>query len=206
MSLKKTRMLSIPFQRYILFSVNRMRKEALNSIFVTFATVFICFVVLFLPLLVFANYGNTNEIINEGDENVEPQKQKRHLTVNHFVRDIVRHPAFEGFGELMLPWDDNTKYYDTRLNQVGSLMPYHSHVNADVVVSALNELIDEVDSEKTSFTISILNGKSERIPPKSIPDSFSTAEVPECRLPLCVPEEAFHMSVPSTKVFRSLRK
>jgi acetyl esterase/lipase len=67
------------------------------------------------------------------------------------VRDIVSHPAFKGFGELMLPWEDNTKYFDTRLNQVGSLMPYHGHVNADVVVGALNHLIDEADAGKTIF-------------------------------------------------------
>src|SRR5437868_5121106 len=65
------------------------------------------------------------------EERMEAQTKKDYLTVNHFVRDIVNHPAFKGFGELMLPWEDNTRYFDTRLNQVGSLMPYHGHVNAD---------------------------------------------------------------------------
>src|SRR4051812_15953656 len=74
---------------------------------------------------------------------MEPQAKNDHLTVRHSVLDIVKHPAFKGFGELMLPWADNARYYDTRLEQVGSLMPYHSHVGADVVVGALNGLIDE---------------------------------------------------------------
>jgi hypothetical protein len=51
----------------------------------------------------------------------------------------------------MLPWEDNTRYFDTRLNQVGSLMPYHGHVNADVVVGALNHLIDDAGGGKTIF-------------------------------------------------------
>ena len=82
---------------------------------------------------------------------MEAQAKNDHLTTNHRVRDIVNHPAFQGFGELMLPWADNAEYLDTRLERVGSLMPYHSHVDADVVVGALNHLIDEVDAGKTIF-------------------------------------------------------
>lgn len=82
---------------------------------------------------------------------MEDQPKKGHLTTNDYVRDIVNHPAFKGFGELILPWDDNTDYYDTRLNQVGSLMPYHSRVNPDIVVGTLNHMIDEVNAGKTIF-------------------------------------------------------
>jgi len=82
---------------------------------------------------------------------MEDQPKKGHLTTNDYVRDIVNHPAFKGFGELILPWDDNTDYYDTRLNQVGSLIPYHSQVNPDIVVGTLNHMIDEVNAGKTTF-------------------------------------------------------
>jgi hypothetical protein len=82
---------------------------------------------------------------------MEDQTKKGHLTTNDYVRDIVNHQAFKGFGEIMLPWDDNTNYYDTRLNQVGSLMPYHSRVNPDIVVDTLNHMIDEVNAGKTIF-------------------------------------------------------
>ncbi len=82
---------------------------------------------------------------------MEAQAKNDHLTTNQRVRDIVNHPAFKGFGELMLPWADNAQYLDTRLDRVGSLMPYHSHVDADVVVGALNSLIDDADAGKTIF-------------------------------------------------------
>jgi acetyl esterase/lipase len=82
---------------------------------------------------------------------METHQKDHHLTANDRVVDIAKHPAFKGFGELVLPWADNTKYRDTRLDRVGSLMPYHSHVDADVVVAALNSLIDEVDAGKTIF-------------------------------------------------------
>lgn len=83
--------------------------------------------------------------------NREDQTKKGHLTTSDTVRGIVNHPAFKGFGELILPWDDNTPYYDTRLSQVGSLMPYHSRVNPDIVVDTLNHMIDEVNAGKPIF-------------------------------------------------------
>ena len=119
-----------------------MKKRRLSSKVGVFATQF-CRVAVLLLLMLF--------LPGCVEEGMEAQTKNDHLTTNHSVRDIVSHPAFKGFGQLMLPWEDNTKYFDTRLNQVGSLMPYHGHVNADVVVGALNHLIDEVLAGKTIF-------------------------------------------------------
>lgn len=73
------------------------------------------------------------------------------LTTDNLVREMVNHKAFGGFGKMLLPWDDNSSYYNTSLKNVGSLMPYHSHVRPDIVLSAVNHLIEEVDSGKTIF-------------------------------------------------------
>ena len=67
------------------------------------------------------------------------------------MRDIVNHPAFKGFSQLILPRENDTYYYDTPLSNVRSLMPYHSHVDPDIVVAALNHMIDEVKDGKTIF-------------------------------------------------------
>jgi hypothetical protein len=64
------------------------------------------------------------------------------LTTNNTILDLVNHPAFNGFGERLLPQDNNAAYYTTRLNNVDSLMPYHGNVNPETVVDALNHLID----------------------------------------------------------------
>jgi acetyl esterase/lipase len=74
-----------------------------------------------------------------------------HITVENTVRDVINHPAFEGFGELLLPRDDNSAYCGTRLTNVASLMPYHGNVRPAIVVNALNHLIDEVNSGKPIF-------------------------------------------------------
>jgi acetyl esterase/lipase len=74
-----------------------------------------------------------------------------HLRVGDSVDDILKHPAFAGFGRLLLPWDD--RRYDTTmpLRNIGSLLPYHSHVDSVVVVSSLNRMIDEASAGRTVF-------------------------------------------------------
>jgi acetyl esterase/lipase len=74
-----------------------------------------------------------------------------HLTTHDTVRDIVNHPAFKGFSRLILPGHNNAYHDDTPLSNVRSLMPYHSHVDPDTVVTALNRMIDEVRNGKKIF-------------------------------------------------------
>lgn len=82
---------------------------------------------------------------------VEPIEMHSHLLIDDYIRDIVNHPAFKGFGELLLPRDNNTGYYSTQLQNVGSLMPYHNHVVPADVVGAINHMIDEVNGGNTIF-------------------------------------------------------
>ena len=53
----------------------------------------------------------------------------RHLTADDTIQDLLNHPAFAGFARLLLPWDDRTYEKGMRLRDVGSLLPYHSHVD-----------------------------------------------------------------------------
>lgn len=73
------------------------------------------------------------------------------LTLSNRVGDIVNHKAFNGFGELLLPWDNNSNYHNTSLTSVGSLMPYHSNVRPDVVLSSVNHMIKDGANGKTIF-------------------------------------------------------
>ena len=74
-----------------------------------------------------------------------------YLRVDDTVGDLLAHRAFAGFGRLLLPWDD--RRYDTsmRLSDIGSLLPYHSHVDPAVVVSSLNRMIDDAAVGRTIF-------------------------------------------------------
>lgn len=92
--------------------------------------------------------------VNANQEAIEETKsgaRKGELTTNDCVRDIVNHSAFEGFGELLLPRDNNSSYYETSLSNVSLLMPYHGNIRPDVVLDAVNHLINEVELGKTVF-------------------------------------------------------
>ena len=100
------------------------------------------------------------------------QHQQGHLTIDNSVQDIVIHPAFQDFGDLLLPWEDNTRYYATRLRDVGQLMPYHSHINAEVVVNALNRMIDAVNAGHTIFYNVYTDGQKQTDPVKKMTGLF----------------------------------
>ncbi len=91
----------------------------------------------------------------------------RHLTLNHKIGDIANHTAFQGFGEMLLPWDSNLSYYKTSLRDVGSLMPYHSNVRPEIVLSSINHMIDEVNSGKIIFYNIFSDQQKQQDPSKS---------------------------------------
>ena len=74
-----------------------------------------------------------------------------HLGAQSTLRDVLRHPSFAGFSRLLLPWDDRTYDEQMPLTRIGSLLPYHSHVDPETVAGALNRMIDEAARGRTVF-------------------------------------------------------
>jgi acetyl esterase/lipase len=114
-----------------------------------------------------------------------------HLTTYGTAGDIVRHPAFKGFGELLLPLDDNSDYYETKLSDIGSLMPYHGHVNPDIVISALNYMIDQVNSGDTIFYSIYTDEQKKRDPGKKNTGLFFLRGNPDAPFAVVCPGGGF---------------
>lgn len=74
-----------------------------------------------------------------------------HLRVDDTVGEVLAHPAFAGFGRLLFPWDDRRLETKMRLTEIGSLLPYHTHVDPAVVVASLNPMIDDAAARGTVF-------------------------------------------------------
>jgi acetyl esterase/lipase len=74
-----------------------------------------------------------------------------HLTVENRLGDVLDHPAFTGFSRLILPWDNRNYDRSMPLTEIGSLLPYHSHVRPAVVVRALNRMIDDARNGESIF-------------------------------------------------------
>lgn len=77
--------------------------------------------------------------------------KSRHLRADDTIGDLLGHPAFAGFARLLLPWDGRRYDPAMRLSAIGSLLPYHSHVDPETVVGALNRMIDDVNSGHAVF-------------------------------------------------------
>jgi acetyl esterase/lipase len=114
-----------------------------------------------------------------------------HLTIHDTVRDIVNHPAFKGFGRLILPGDNNVYHDDTPLSNVRSLMPYHSHVDPDMVVTALNRMIDEVKDGKTVFYDLYTEQQKQKDPSKKFTGLFFYRGKPRAPLAIVCPGGGF---------------
>jgi acetyl esterase/lipase len=75
----------------------------------------------------------------------------RHLNGTDSIGDLLGHPAFAGFARLLLPWDGRRYDEHMRLREISSLLPYHSHVDSETVVGALNRMIDDVNNGHAVF-------------------------------------------------------
>lgn len=74
-----------------------------------------------------------------------------HLSIDSTILDLLAHPAFAGFGRLILPWDNRSVDDGLRLRNISMLLPYHGQVDPGDVVSALNRMIDDASSGKAIF-------------------------------------------------------
>ena len=80
-----------------------------------------------------------------------PNGGAMHLSPQSPLGDLLAHPAFAGFAQHTLPWDNRTYDAAMPLAAIGSLLPYHSHVDAGIVVGALNRMVDDASSGQTIF-------------------------------------------------------
>ena len=69
--------------------------------------------------------------------------EAEHLTPASTLDEMVSHPAFADFGRLLLPRDARVQDGTLPLRRIGTLLPYHSRVDDDVAVAALNRMIDD---------------------------------------------------------------
>jgi acetyl esterase/lipase len=73
------------------------------------------------------------------------------LRADDSLGSLLNHPAFAGFAPLTLPWDDREYDEAMPIRNISTLLPYHTHVNPEVVVSGLNRMINDASAGKTIF-------------------------------------------------------
>lgn len=79
------------------------------------------------------------------------QAATAHLAPSDRLGDLLDHPALAGFARLLLPRTDADVDRNTRLADFGSLLPYHTQVDAREVAAGLNRLIDDAGAGRRVF-------------------------------------------------------
>jgi acetyl esterase/lipase len=107
---------------------------------------------LVVSLLIAAPDGDPQVIASSGARDTDVSATPGgHLGIHSTIRDILRHPSFAGFSHLILPWEARAYDEQLPLTGIGSLLPYHSHVDPETVASALNRMIDDAAAGRTVF-------------------------------------------------------
>ncbi|MDF0544271.1 prolyl oligopeptidase family serine peptidase [Sphingobium sp. H39-3-25] len=117
-----------------------------------------------LPGLLLPSLANAREdaSMHEDDMHVEqpedifqvrrgPAAQISALNAGSTIGDILNHPSFAGFASRILPWDGRIHDVSLPLRDIGSLLPYHSHVELAVVLGGLNRMIADVALGRSVF-------------------------------------------------------
>jgi acetyl esterase/lipase len=118
--------------------INRLIRVSLSLLIV----VFLC-----QPLRASA----ADDHVSDKPEAFIVSKIKGHMNTNSSIRDVVNHPSFKGFGQFVLPLDNRAYDGNMQLSRVGSLLPYHSHVEPEGVVDTINYMIDQIAEGKIIF-------------------------------------------------------
>jgi acetyl esterase/lipase len=86
------------------------------------------------------------------------------LSTGSTIGDLLAHPAFAGHARLLLPWDDRPADPSMPLSEIGSLLPYHSNVRPDFVVSSVNRMIDDITAGHQVFHEFYTDGQKQDAP------------------------------------------
>jgi acetyl esterase/lipase len=81
-----------------------------------------------------------------GMATVDRTNTARPLLAADPLSSLLDHPAFANVAERLLPWDDRVPDRHMPLREIGALLPYHSRVDVEDVVGALNRLVADASA------------------------------------------------------------
>lgn len=89
------------------------------------------------------------------------------LSAGDTLQSLLAHPALAPFARHMLPWDGQRYNPDMKLQDVSSLMPYHSNVRPAEITASVNRLISDAQTGKSVFFDFYSQEQKERMPAKN---------------------------------------
>lgn len=81
----------------------------------------------------------------DGQKNSNSKKWN-YVSADSRFNELIKHPAFTGFSQLLLPWDDYQYPMESKLNTLPRFLPYHTNLKMEPIIGALNRMIDDCQS------------------------------------------------------------
>nr|WP_297999946.1 hypothetical protein [uncultured Anaerotignum sp.] len=102
--------------------------------------------------------GCSNRIAEFDHTTLEPEKaidlhegvEQKMVDESTLVTEVINMPAFDGFGQFLFP-SEASFYGEMTLDNIGDLLPYHSHIDTDTTVEVINTLLELSESGETLF-------------------------------------------------------
>ncbi|WP_316862031.1 alpha/beta hydrolase [uncultured Cohaesibacter sp.] len=88
-----------------------------------------------------AQHSPTGDVISQSTVSDAPPITVP-LTGESTIGELLAHPALRAFTTHILPWANRNYQEDMPLTQIARLLPYHSAVNLETVLSGVNRLIE----------------------------------------------------------------
>ena len=88
------------------------------------------------------------------------------MDANTAVIDVINDPIFAGYGQFLFPTERRMPDASMKLDRIGSLLPYHDHIQTETTAEVINYLHDKAESGETIFYDIYTDAEKEADPSK----------------------------------------
>lgn len=90
--------------------------------------------------------GENNETSSQNEVTINKE-----ITADTKVVDVINDEDFQGFGQYLFPVEDGMPDENMTLDNIDSLLPYHSHINVNTTIDVIRSMKNEVENGETIF-------------------------------------------------------
>ena len=128
-----------------------------KKFFIIILIIIICILIALGVIYMIYKNNEENNISNDRNDSSNISRTTNnninyeHVNENTTVQEVIKNPAFEGFGEYIFPINNYTSYQNMKISNINSLLPYHSYINTDSTIEVINYMLDEVNNGEKIF-------------------------------------------------------
>lgn len=105
--------------------------------------------------------------------NAQENDRYRLVNAETSLEDVISHPAFEGFGQHVLPTENGIPDMEMKIRDLNTQFFYHQNIDTATSVQTINAMIELVDKGETIFYDIYSEEEKAKNPEKKILAYFS---------------------------------